>query len=859
MAAPERVEKDPTGRYVRTNKLLGKGAYKDVYKGYDLSEGLEVAWNKLQADRLTDLELEKVSREVEFLDAVNHKNIIKFYTKWETEDSNGRKKMDFITELMTSGTLKEFIKNAQSISLKVIRRWSLNILEAISYLHSFDPPIMHRDLKCDNVFINGHVGEVKLGDLGLSSVKTREKAYTMIGTPEFMAPELYDEEYTEKVDVYAFGMCMLEMLTMEYPYKECHTTAQIIRKVVNGDRPVSLEKVVDSQFKDVILKCLQKEARRPSAAELLEHPLFRDWQSDDGRLSNVDLVSASGHQVERAPANNVNNGGIRDAVVHHSPNLERDMLICNNQEQLPSRPMTDTGAIRIGLQVPVGNTLKNISFMFDTTVDSPEEIAGEILDEFNLNKTYFEQIRRDVETQVKASSTTISQVSSPMKVDTGMIERRAQQDNIFDDFGVTRVHRGDADEIVNSNSVTDLQEDAPTRGSSVTRLSASSRGRSDFGSRMNLNGAADSLQLHNSKIFATCMELMAHCSKGRLESARAKLRQGASTNFSDYDKRTPLHLAATEGHADVVELLLQHDANPEMKDRWGSTAMDDAVRNKRENVIKIFEKYGVRRDDADPMTSGGLAEMELLEFSARGLYDLVRQRLMAGVSAQYADYDKRTPLHLAASEGHADVAELLLVNGARMDVRDRFGRTPIDDAIKNGSKAVLQVMKQYDGDVPAKLLDASRTMERFRGMDLIDHAAKGRLNKVKECVRSGVNINFSDYDHRCALHLAAAEGQLEVVKYLLEKGALLNVKDRWGVTPLDEADKKMHRDVCDVLEAAGGTNGNLLGGLSSPSHSVQSANGFSDTDMRQSSLVPSIVNIETLKTMSISTMNNQGH
>ena len=46
-----------------------------------------------------------------------------------------------------------------------------------------------------------------------------------------MAPELYDEQYNEKIDIYAFGMCVLEMVTGEYPYAECQNAAQIYRKV----------------------------------------------------------------------------------------------------------------------------------------------------------------------------------------------------------------------------------------------------------------------------------------------------------------------------------------------------------------------------------------------------------------------------------------------------------------------------------------------------------------------------------------------------------------------------------------------------------------------------------------------------
>lgn len=53
------------------------------------------------------------------------------------------------------------------------------------------------------------------------------------GTPEFMAPEMYEEKYDESVDVYAFGMCMLEMATSEYPYSECQNAAQIYRRVTS--------------------------------------------------------------------------------------------------------------------------------------------------------------------------------------------------------------------------------------------------------------------------------------------------------------------------------------------------------------------------------------------------------------------------------------------------------------------------------------------------------------------------------------------------------------------------------------------------------------------------------------------------
>ena len=81
--------------------------------------------------------------------------------------------------------------------------------------------------QCDNIFINGSTGTLRIGDFGLSATRNTTHVQSVLGTPEFMAPELYDESYTEAVDIYAFGMCLLEMVTREYPYQECSNAAQI--------------------------------------------------------------------------------------------------------------------------------------------------------------------------------------------------------------------------------------------------------------------------------------------------------------------------------------------------------------------------------------------------------------------------------------------------------------------------------------------------------------------------------------------------------------------------------------------------------------------------------------------------------
>lgn len=218
------VEISPNERYARLNLVLGKGAYKVVYKAIDREEGYEVAWNTMQATRSIDCN--EMEHEISILKSVRHPNIIAFHDAWCLNNE-----FVFVTEWMTSGTLREYIRKLNSPNVKIIKRWSRQILKGLAYLHNHEPAIIHRDLKCDNIFINGSNGEVKIGDMGTAEMKQGKK-YTIIGTPEFMAPEMYEENgYSEKVDIYAFGMCLLEMSTGDYPYSECTNACQIYKKV----------------------------------------------------------------------------------------------------------------------------------------------------------------------------------------------------------------------------------------------------------------------------------------------------------------------------------------------------------------------------------------------------------------------------------------------------------------------------------------------------------------------------------------------------------------------------------------------------------------------------------------------------
>ncbi|KAL7138889.1 hypothetical protein ABFS83_09G013400 [Erythranthe nasuta] len=370
---PEFVEVDPSGRYGRYKEILGKGAFKKVYRAFDEREGIEVAWNQVKvADLLRNaVDLERLYSEVHLLKTLKHKNIIKFYNSWvDTKNEH----INFITEIFTSGNLRQYRKKHKHVDVRALKKWSKQILEGLLYLHSHDPPVIHRDVKCDNIFVNGNQGEVKIGDLGLAAILQQARsAHSVIGTPEFMAPELYEEEYNELVDIYAFGMCLLELVTLEYPYIECANAAQIYKKVTNGIKPASLEKVKDPGVRKFIEKCISRVSNRLSANELLMDP-FLQPDDDSGSIGrSLQPQSSNANANANADDNGKQHDTGKDTVLEGS----RDFMLQGQRK--------DQNTIFLKLRIADSSGhVRNIHFPFDIEVDTSTDVASEMVEELDL-------------------------------------------------------------------------------------------------------------------------------------------------------------------------------------------------------------------------------------------------------------------------------------------------------------------------------------------------------------------------------------------------------------------------------------------------------------------------------------------
>ena len=161
----------------------------------------------------------------------------------------------------------------------------------------------------------------------------------------------------------------------------------------------------------------------------------------------------------------------------------------------------------------------------------------------------------------------------------------------------------------------------------------------------------------------------------------------------------------------------------------------------------------------------------------------------------FRDYDRRTPLHIAASEGHFEICQYLLEQGARINRSDRWGGSPLDDAQRHDHAEVISLLKLYGATFGSP----------SQANNFIAAASEGDVEEIKELLEFGnMDLNHGDYDKRTALHLAASNGRSEVVKILCKAGADVNLHDRWGNRPLDDAVNAGHQDCVDILEQYGG-------------------------------------------------------
>ena len=253
-------------------KNLGKGAFGSVCLVTRKEDKKLYAMKSINIGKLDKQEIEAALNEVRILASLNHPNIIGYKDAFYDEKS---RTLNMIMEYADDGDISHKIQDNLKRRLRfeesTIWEWIIQLLKGLKYLH--DNKIMHRDLKCANIFLMKN-GLLKIGDLNVSKFAKSNMARTQTGTPFYLAPEIWkDLPYDYKCDIWSVGCIIYELCTSRPPFRGT-SLKELGRNVLNGYYlPIS---GFSNDIKDIVAKMLIVDPkRRASTDELLNSEIIQ--------------------------------------------------------------------------------------------------------------------------------------------------------------------------------------------------------------------------------------------------------------------------------------------------------------------------------------------------------------------------------------------------------------------------------------------------------------------------------------------------------------------------------------------------------------------------------------------------------
>ncbi|KAG3018242.1 hypothetical protein JG687_00004856 [Phytophthora cactorum] len=245
-------------------RVIGEGAFGKVFKAS--WKGRDVAVKVLIRQNLSADVVREFETEVKIMSFLHHPNICMLLGACLAPENRA-----LVIELVEQGSLWAILRTRRrQLTDEMRARFVLDTARGMSYLHHFELPILHRDMKSPNLLVERDYS-IKISDFGLSRVKAQIQTMTgNCGTVQWMAPEvLGNRKYTEKADVFSFGVVVWEIFTGQCPY-DGMTQIQVALGVLNHDLRPPIPRSCPRFFARLIRSCWMREpSLRPSFSELV--------------------------------------------------------------------------------------------------------------------------------------------------------------------------------------------------------------------------------------------------------------------------------------------------------------------------------------------------------------------------------------------------------------------------------------------------------------------------------------------------------------------------------------------------------------------------------------------------------------
>eukprot|EP00003_Mantamonas_plastica_P030392 TRINITY_DN752_c0_g1_i10.p1 TRINITY_DN752_c0_g1~~TRINITY_DN752_c0_g1_i10.p1 ORF type:complete len:703 (+),score=199.97 TRINITY_DN752_c0_g1_i10:2276-4384(+) len=249
---------------------IGAGSFGTVYKRK--YQGTVVAVKEIKHIHLTPEHVEDFQREVSTLSRVRHPNVVHLIGAGWT-DKRDKLSLFLVMEYLPGGTLYDLVHSSMFRKTPdvegLLTHIALQIAAGMENLHR-QQNIIHRDLKASNVLLDSDYTP-KIADFGLARLQNDRGKLTHVGCGRYMAPEITrGEPYTEKVDVYSYGMMLWEMFTGQVPFSDLEATPAAFKAATNNARPPIPEDELDEEIVELIQQCWHpKPDERPSFTEII--------------------------------------------------------------------------------------------------------------------------------------------------------------------------------------------------------------------------------------------------------------------------------------------------------------------------------------------------------------------------------------------------------------------------------------------------------------------------------------------------------------------------------------------------------------------------------------------------------------
>lgn len=276
--------------------------------------------------------------------------------------------------------------------------------------------------------------------------------------------------------------------------------------------------------------------------------------------------------------------------------------------------------------------------------------------------------------------------------------------------------------------------------------------------------------------------------RGDLDLVSLLVSKEETLNILDHPAYTytPLNIALSQGHLEIVKVLLNNNADVQTMTKVGWTPLHLASRKGDLEIVKILIDKGAEINSTDRR---GWTPLDLA--SSRGHVNVVKLLLEEGAYVEPINDQGWVSLIAASEEGHLEVVQLLLETDADINAATRNGLTALIHASDEGHLAIVQMLL----DKGAKI----NTATKDGWTALIMASGKGHLEVVQLLLENDADIEITDSIGLTALISASNEGHFKVVMCLLEKGADTAVTDDNGLTALGRAAASRHLDVVKLL------------------------------------------------------------